>query len=631
MPSFTLNPEEISDLIRGVAELAEELECTSEASAALQLNEKLVRNQSYVTLLGETSTGKSTFANSMIGHDIIPVSSPADTGAVIFVIYSDTANQIQLFLSGQDGSPGQQVTLDEFHAAAKGGSECKRLLVLIPESNGMLAGLTLVDTPGFNSVILEHREVLDSYLVESDVVLFFINYRSGVRPTDLGYFQQVKSLLDDDLATRLFVVVNFAPSDTPDKRVAEIERALKDKGGYEGHLYILASNKGKERTHLSNTGLVNRLRQVALAEDRTNILRRNVLFLVEGILARLGEYIEFRRRIFLTEEQNIGLVVEKIRELGDINETMNLRVGETERLMYDECERIVSRRKQELVEQIDDALKESSRWKDIEGAKTFVANTIVDCGLRELGAEAHVEVNRTMQKLADELDGLAAQAEGSFQFFVSLDIAKPPSGIDERLLGRFSGQLAGRTSRFLLGRLAGAPGDRGVVGVMNLSRKLMGYVNKALKPVMGENVFGREAMRKVGPLLKQFGITTTRVAGVAGAAALDAALFAYKGLTWKKQFREHLLPEVDKHCDYVQDVWHSLIKDCVNTTRTMLVANYTRRIEVLTNALEARRSGRTYSSEQIQAWIEKWDRFIRLCDDSLERPRGGDNNGNKER
>jgi len=177
--------------------------------------------------------------------------------------------------------------------------------------------------------------------------------------------------------------------------------------------------------------------------------------------------------------------------------------------------------------------------------------------------------------------------------------------IDEKFVAKLAELLGGRGVGYYLGRLGGAIGDKGVVGVMNLARKLMGYANR----VWGTTIFGREAMARVPAVLKQFGLTTSRVAGAAAVVALEAAVYLHEVATWKDKLKKNLEPVIDDHVDQLKDQALEAGKDIIESTRQMVTENYSRRIQVLSEALSARQQGRSVDPEAMKSWARKWSRL----------------------
>lgn len=615
MSEGSLGKDEILRLLQGVLELAEEVRCEPEKRALQRLSGKLRRDEFYVTLLGETSSGKSTLANSLMNDDLLPVSAPATTGVVTFILLDELIEKDQFFIVEPDGTTGAQIGRDEFRKVARGGSPSKRLLVRKRPVRGMVEVLTIVDTPGYNSCLSEHTEVLRDYLPESDAACFLINYRTGFQKSDLEFFSLISDILKEDgdleqAPTRLFVAINFVPSSTEDKRIIEIAARLRERAGYNGPIYRLQAEQECGRVTVHDEDLVSHMSRLATVTGRTRRLLDNSLTVIEEALTGIGSQIEVHRHIFQAEESNLSLILRRIDELLLVQQAMEQRVTKGEADLVQKVSEASQAGKARIQGDIDSQLDEASRWTAIGSASTYISETVFECGIQELSHDLSQLMHREVRELNEDLDGLAADAEEKIRKMLDFPLKSPFSGIDEKLMSKLAERLGGRGAASYLGRLAGAPGEKGVVGVMNLARKLMGKANR----LFGKTVFGREAMAGVPKVLKQFGLTTSRVAGAAAAVALEIARYLYRVATWKGKLRKRLQPVIEEHVGHVQKQALDAISDMIGTTRQMVEDNYTRRISVLQDTFSERERGRSIDPEVMKSWAERWNQFAVECE-----------------
>jgi|GEM_PF-5361205 len=608
---------DILDFLEKLKGLAADLGCIEAVNVSSRLQEKLKRDEWYLTLVGETSSGKSTMANSFMDDDLLPATSSSTTGVVTLIQTSEDYTEDRFYPVDSRGQVGSEMNRTEFRKQAKGTSTTKRLLVKKRSIPHLPAGVTMVDTPGFNSCVKEHVEVLNEYLPESDAVVFFLNYRLGLREVDLEYFRLVTQILRDgqeqsDSTSGLFTALNFAPLPGEDKRVVEIRNRLKERVGYGGPIGILISKRVDGRVVLENEALSEWITGVVDSPNRFRRIMNNALILAQALLYRIGEEFRLKQQVFLSDEENLAIIVTRLNELKDIEKSMVQRVRLADKQLSNAIVETCDRQNLRIKQTIDNELSESSRWTSIESASTYIAETLVECGINDAAHELSNLIRHEIELLNRDLDNLAANVDEKIKNLLELPLDKLYGGVDERLLGKLAELLGGRGLGYYLGRLGGAIGDKGVVGVMNLARKLMGYANR----LWGSTIFGREAMARVPAVLKQFGLTTSRVAGAAAVVALEIAVYLYKAATWKSKLRKKLAPVIDEHVRELKDQALEAAKDIIETTSQMVADNYSRRIEVLSEALSAREQGRNIDPEVMKSWTQKWsdlmDRFVRL-------------------
>jgi hypothetical protein len=619
----SVGKDEILRLLQGVLELVREMRCEPEKRALQRLSGKLRRDEFYLTLLGETSSGKSTLANSLINDDLLPVSAPATTGVVTFILLDELIERDQFFVVKPDGTLETQVTREEFRQTARDGIRSKRLLVRKGSVIGLPKGLTIVDTPGYNSCLSEHTEVLRDYLPESDAACFLINYRAGLRKSDLEYFSLISGIIkenenSDHAQAGLFVAINFVPSSAEDKRIIEIGTRLRESAGYNGPIYRLQAVQESGQVTLHDEGLLGHMSRLATTTERTRRLLDNSLTVIEEALTGIGSQIEIHRHIFQAEDSNLSLILKRIDELLLVQQAMEQRVTKGEADLVQELSKACQAGKARINGNIDSELDEASRWTAIESASTYISETVFECGIHELAHDLSQLMHREIRKLNEDLDGLAADAEEKIRKILDIPIKSPFAGIDEKLMSKLAERLGGRGAASYLGRLAGAPGEKGVVGVMNLARKLMGKANR----LFGKTVFGREAMAGVPKVLKQFGLTTSRVAGAAAAVALEIARYLYRVATWKGKLRKGLQPVIEEHVGHVQKQALNAVSDMIGTTRQMVEDNYIRRISVLRDTFAERERGRSIDPKAMKSWTERWNQFAVGCEAIRENMKG---------
>lgn len=608
------------DVLKG---LADDLGCVGEANASSRLREKVKRDEWYLTLVGETSSGKSTMANSLMDDDLLPATSLSTTGVVTLIQAGENAADDQFYAVDPQGEIGPEINRSEFRQQAKGTGTTTRLLVKKRSIPHLPAGVTMVDTPGFNSCVKEHVQVLNEYLPESDAVIFLINYRLGLRQADLDYFRLVTQILQDDQegsepVSGLLAALNFAPSPREDKRVLEIRKCLEERAGYRGPIAILRAKRVDGRMILHNEDLLERISGIVESPSRTRRLLSNALSLAEALLSRIGEKIRLKEQVFFCDEENLRNIESTLIELRDMEKSMIQRVSLADEQLSNAIVEACDRRNHRIKQAVDNELSESSRWTSMESASTYIAETLVECSINDAARELSDLIRQAIEQLNRDLDGLAANVDEEIKNFSELQVDKPYGGLDERLLRKFAQRLGGRGVGSYLGRLGGAIGDKGVVGVMNLSRKLMGYANR----LWGSTIFGREAMARVPAVLKQFGLTTSRVAGAAGAVALEISAYLYKAATWKSKLRKKLAPVIDAHVGSLKDQALEAEKDIIESTSQMVADNYSRRIEVLSEALAERKAGRGVDPETMKSWTQRWSGLVDHLDRLGEKVKG---------
>jgi GTPase Era involved in 16S rRNA processing len=146
-----------------------------------------------VAVLGQFKAGKSSFLNSLIGREILPVGVIPVTTTVTRIQYGEKENVIVRHFDGKE----TKVTIPEvedFTSEAKNPANCKNVEVVDIELPSLkdYEGLRLVDTPGLGSVYRYHMETSKNWLPEAGAALLAISADRPLGEDDLDLIRELK-------------------------------------------------------------------------------------------------------------------------------------------------------------------------------------------------------------------------------------------------------------------------------------------------------------------------------------------------------------------------------------------------------------------------------------------------------
>lgn len=145
-----------------------------------------------VAILGQFKAGKSSFVNSLIGQNVLPVGVIPVTTVISRLQFGE---QERATVSFFDGTRKEIpiVELDEYTAEAKNPSNQKSVEMVDIELPALAdyAGLRLVDTPGLGSVFKAHMEVSSNWLPEVGAAVLAV---SADRPLSENDLQLIREL-----------------------------------------------------------------------------------------------------------------------------------------------------------------------------------------------------------------------------------------------------------------------------------------------------------------------------------------------------------------------------------------------------------------------------------------------------
>ena len=148
------------------------------ARASAELEQPLL-----VTVMGEFSSGKSSFVNAFIGADVAATGITPTTATINVVKYGHARGGR---IHGRDGSV-RELAWDELHPHLRElepaeAATIDRVEILLPLDH--LTKVHLVDTPGLNSILPEHEETARAFIARADAVVWVFTAGQGGKASE---------------------------------------------------------------------------------------------------------------------------------------------------------------------------------------------------------------------------------------------------------------------------------------------------------------------------------------------------------------------------------------------------------------------------------------------------------------
>jgi tetratricopeptide (TPR) repeat protein len=156
------------------------------AQAAADFDQPLL-----VTVMGEFSSGKSTFVNAFIGHDVAPTGITPTTATINIVKYGrEPGGRI----SYRDGTL-EPLAWDELGSAlhALDDERVRRIdVVEILFPLPQLERVNIVDTPGLNSILPEHEAVARGFIARADAVIWVFTASQAGKASERRALERIR-------------------------------------------------------------------------------------------------------------------------------------------------------------------------------------------------------------------------------------------------------------------------------------------------------------------------------------------------------------------------------------------------------------------------------------------------------
>ncbi len=179
-----------------------------------------------ITVVGEFSSGKSTFINALIGVDLLPVSVKPTTATINTISYSEDKKVTLQFWGPIDEETGKETkeggtkeidimdlkshTTSLTDEADEISKKTKIVKIFYP-TEYCKNSVTIVDTPGFNSVHASH--IYFNYLMNGNAIIWLLNPLQTLSGSEREYLRKAKHYI----SKILFVVPKMDLVDEDDR------------------------------------------------------------------------------------------------------------------------------------------------------------------------------------------------------------------------------------------------------------------------------------------------------------------------------------------------------------------------------------------------------------------------------
>ena len=184
-----------------------------------------------IMVMGEFSTGKSTFINALVKRDIATVGAQPTTAVITKLSYGNE-DKIEVFF--RDGtkkffgaSEFSKLTAeslnkeyDELHA---GIDYVSRTLPI-----EILKNITIIDSPGLNSIKPVHAATTRNFMDKADTVIWLFDANTPTKQTEIDSLKKLNARLTPLVILNKIDAVDEEEEDSVESIIADIERKLRN-------------------------------------------------------------------------------------------------------------------------------------------------------------------------------------------------------------------------------------------------------------------------------------------------------------------------------------------------------------------------------------------------------------------
>lgn len=486
----------------------------------------------YIGLVGETSSGKSTLINSFLEKKVLVSRAIPTTGTVTCIEYNkeNSSSENNYYAIYRDAL-SENITRDEFLDLSENPiPDLLRLQVNVFATKKEFSGLTIFDTPGFNSLVSEHEEILKEFLPDSDIILFVISYRVGFGENDQNLMYLIYDIIQHFGNIPVILVVNRVPAGTDknNNRIKEIlynaENTINSK--LNDKLFLIETSKLDENGYstLPNTTLLwNEVAKIAFSEKRKIEINRKVKILISGLLNKHLANLEGNILSIQVGDDAINVLNELLNDLNDREERSYEIVNKYMELLHRQLPNLLEAYVKELQIKLKNEIYNSSKWTEINLCASFVSNHVLPFGIKQIGKKIEEYVGNIFTQMDEELSELANDTIRKIENRASTIDNPELSKLLLNLCGRFITSLAGDLSISALKGLGGVGGI--AAGTGNLAKKIV----KEVGSWFGKK-FSKEVYTNIGKIFtKRFVNNLTSFLQI----AIEVASYFWESTHWQ--------------------------------------------------------------------------------------------------
>ena len=281
------NLSRIRDLLQTIRDVGSRYQLVS-LNRQLEVSESLLAQNPPidVAILGQFKAGKSSFINSLIGRDVLPVGAIPVTTAITRLQYGDRERALARHFDGSV-TPIPLDEIADFTSEAKNPGNRKNVNLVDIElpSLDAYANLRLVDTPGLGSVFKYHKSTSENWLPEVGAALLAVSSDRPLSEHDLELIHELTRHTPNIIL--LLTKADLLSAEQQVEVVQFFKQTLNRELNRELPVYVYSTRSETERyRQLVQTEI---LQQLAVNRDFefTRILKHKAHALAKGCLGYL--------------------------------------------------------------------------------------------------------------------------------------------------------------------------------------------------------------------------------------------------------------------------------------------------------------------------------------------------------
>ena len=295
-----ITPSQIKDLLQTVQTVCARFQLVSLNRQIEVLEGLLAQNVLIdVAVLGQFKAGKSSFLNSLIDKEVLPIGVIPVTTAITRLQYGERE---QVVVSHFDGTTTETPlkNIADFTSEAENPGNQRNVSVVDIELPSLkeYAGLRLVDTPGLGSVFKYHNAASENWLPEVGAALLAISADRPLSDHDLELIRELTRHTPNIIL--LLTKADLLTGDQQDEVIRFFQETLKRELNRELPIYLYSTRVGADRFKSRvETEILRKL-----TANRDIEFRRMLRYKMQSLVQSCLNYLEIALETSLRADQD---------------------------------------------------------------------------------------------------------------------------------------------------------------------------------------------------------------------------------------------------------------------------------------------------------------------------------------
>ena len=242
---------DLKDLAQGIAPIPELSDTVKDINTII----KNVNAPLLVMVMGEFSTGKSSFINALVEKEVAIVNAKPTTAVITKLSYG---LEDRIIVHFHDGSQKDYNTEDFISLTVEDPStvELRANINYVERIMPieMLKSMTIIDSPGLNSLEKSHEDTTRKFMDRADTVIWLFDAHDPCKQSEIDAMKRLNPRLSPLVVLNKIDLLDEEEGDTPENVLADVSRKLRNNRlevqdiiGLSAKLAFLGKTKNNEK------------------------------------------------------------------------------------------------------------------------------------------------------------------------------------------------------------------------------------------------------------------------------------------------------------------------------------------------------------------------------------------------